>query len=182
MEEMNETLCIEEIQDAEAGVNMVEVAQDEQDQSSDESTDSERDCHHTEDDFAEEVKALQSIYPDFDMAQFEENQLFHALLKGEVRPTLKQVYEMLCPQVLTAQVEAEVQNRVTQALEHAVAEAVERAEKNLLSHIQARGMRPQENGKNASSGVRTHPAVHRLTREDRAKLAKMAQQGETVRL
>ncbi len=130
-----------------------------------------------------EVVALKEIYPDFDMAQFEDDAQFQGLLRGEVRPTLQQVYEMCCPQVLIQrEVAAEVEAKVNQAVEMAVAEAVERAEKNLLSHIQARGMRPQENGKNASGGVRTHPAVHRLTREDRAKLAQMAQQGETVRL
>ncbi len=132
---------------------------------------------------AEEATALQEVYPDFDLSQMMEDETFRALLSGEVRPTLRQVYEMLSPRVLVdTQVQAEVEARLSAAVETAVAEAVAMAEKNLLSHIRARGMRPHESGSNAASGVRTHPAVHRLTREDRAKLAVMAQRGENVRL
>ena len=133
--------------------------------------------------YAEEVQALQEIYPTVDMTSLMANEAFRSLLTGEVKPTLRQVYEMLNPTVLVeTQVQTKVEEVLAQALEAAVAEAVERTEKNLLAHIQARGMRPPENGRNASLGVRTHPAVHRLTKHDRAKLALMAQQGETVHL
>ncbi len=132
---------------------------------------------------AEEATALQAIYPAFDLAGMMEDEGFRGLVSGEVKPTLRQVYEMMRPQVL---VEAQVQTKVSESLaavvDAAVSEAVAMAEKNLCNHIQARGMRPRESGSNAASGVRTHPAVHRLTREDRAKLAQMAQRGENVRL
>ena len=136
-----------------------------------------------EDELASEVQALQEIYPTFDMAKFMADDVFRGLVTGEVKPTLRQVYEMLNPEVLVEEkIQAGVEESLAMAVDAAVTEAVERAEKNLLSHIKARGMRPPENGRNASLGVRTHPAVHRLTKDDRAKLALMAQRGETVQL
>ena len=132
---------------------------------------------------AAEVAALQEIYPQLEVSRMMEDPTLKALVSGEIKPTLRQAFEMLCPQVLVeAQVQARVGECLSAAVETAVSEAVAMAEKNLLSHIQARGMRPCESGTNAASGVRTHPAVHRLTREDRARLAQMAQLGENVRL
>ena len=133
------------------------------------------------------AQELKAIYPDFDPDQLMQDPTVRGLISGEVTPTLRQVFEMLHPEVLVAdQVKAQVEATVAQAVESAVAEAVERAvesaEQNLLSHIKARGMRPPENGRNASVGVRTHPAVHRLTRDDRAKLAQMAQLGQNIQL
>lgn len=160
-----------------------EVAEDAlQDLPTENATD-EQESEPWEEMLAREATALQEIYPSFELTSMMENETFRALLSGEVRPTLRQVYEMLCPEALTeARVQARVQETVSAAVETAVVEAVARAEENLLRHIQARGMRPRENGSNAASGVRTHPAVHRLTREDRAKLAQMAQRGENVQL
>lgn len=136
-----------------------------------------------EETLAAEATALREIYPGFELNAMMEDPAFRALAVGEVKPTLRQVYEMLCPDVvMETRVQARVQETVSAAVESAVAEAVARAESNLLRHIQTRGMRPRENGSNAATGVRTHPAVHRLTREDRAKLAMMAQRGENVQL
>ena len=66
--------------------------------------------------------------------------------------------------------------------EEAVAEAVRLTEERLIGHIRARGTRPPENGMASGTGVRMHPAVDRLTRRDRERLARMAAEGETVRL
>lgn len=137
--------------------------------------------------WGEELEAaasqLQAIYPDFDLSQMMADETFRGLVCGESTPTLRQVYEMLHPTLLVReQIETGVNEAISAAVEVAVARAVEQTEQNLLRHIKTRGMRPSENGKNASLGVRTHPAVHRLTRDERAKLAMMAQQGENIRL
>ena len=66
--------------------------------------------------------------------------------------------------------------------EEAVAEAIRLTEERLIGHIRARGTRPPENGMASGVGVRMHPAVDRLTRRDRERLARMAAEGETVRL
>ena len=66
--------------------------------------------------------------------------------------------------------------------EEAVAEAIRLTEERLIGHIRARGTRPPENGMASGAGVRMHPAVDRLTRRDRERLARMAAEGETVRL
>ena len=62
----------------------------------------------------------------------------------------------------------------------AVAEAVRETEERLLSHIRARGQRPSEVGTGGAAGIRMHPAVNRLTRKERAMLAKRAENGETI--
>lgn len=134
-----------------------------------------------------EIAALRLLYPAFDPTVHMKEPLFAGLVSGELRPTLRQVYE-LChgEEILNAQVEKQVAERVTAAVELAVNEAVERTvtetEQRLLSHIRARGQRPQESGLHAAQGVRTHPAVGRLTKADREKLARRASRGETIRL
>ena len=118
---------------------------------------------------------LCAAYPDVDPALVEQDAAVGALLRGEVRPTPRQAYEITH---LDAIVEARVAEQVTQQLERAVRES----EARLLEHIRTCGQRPVENGVRAAVGVRMHPAVERLTRSDRAALAKRAQRGETIRL
>ena len=93
---------------------------------------------------------------------------------------------------ITEAVETAVARAVSEALaaereaarrtEAEVAEAVRQTEERMIGHIRARGVRPTESGIVSGSGVRMHPAVDRLTRRDRERLARMAAEGETVRL
>lgn len=131
---------------------------------------------------AEEVRA---IYPDFNPAAALEDPLLGALLRGEVKPTLRQLYEAThLEDILEDRVAAGVQERVASAVSEAVAAAVATAvretEERLLSHIRARGRRPAEVGAAGGAGIRMHPAVNRLTRKERAMLAKRAENGETI--
>ena len=134
-----------------------------------------------------EEAALRQIYPDFDLETQMNDPVFEGLVRGDVRPTLKQIYE-LCrhEDMVRERVEAAVQTAVAEAVEQAVAAAVERTvaetEQRMLSHIRARGQRPAESGLNAALGVRAHPAVGRLTKDDRERLARRASRGETIRL
>lgn len=97
-----------------------------------------------------------------------------------------------------AQVEERIQAAVKAAMESAVSGAIETAmasavnaavtqavcehEERLLEHIRARGHRPSENGTSGEGGIYMHPAVERLTRHERAVLARRAENGETVYL
>ncbi len=160
----------------------------------------------------EEAEALRRIYPSFDAEREMQDPMFRALALGEVRPTLRQVYE-LChaaelsgaadepsapPAEEPAQTDAAVhapataaaseagaaaiETAVAAAVASSVAAAVAEAEERLLAHIRARGYRPPENGLSASGGVRMHPAVDRLTRSDRERLAERASRGECITL
>ncbi len=134
-----------------------------------------------------QVAALKSEYPGFDLSSELEHPVMGALLRGECVPTLRQLYEAVhMEDILGGRVEEAVEARVAHTVECAVAQAVEAAvrdcEERLLSHIRARGQRPDENGTGSALGIRMHPAVERLTRRERAMLAKRAENGETVTL
>lgn len=118
-----------------------------------------------------QVRALREVYPDFDMEREMMDRTFRELYTGAVRPTLRQVYEICHRETLQAQ-----------AAEAAASAAADRAEQNLLAHIRARGQRPQENGLSDTGAVQAHPNVERLTRSERAALARKAEQGEHIRL
>lgn len=114
---------------------------------------------------------LCTAYPDVDPADLESDTTVCALLRGEIRPTPRQAYEI-------THLEAIVEARVAERIEAAVRES----EARILDHIRTCGQRPVENGVRAAVGVRMHPAVGRLTRSDRAALARRAERGETIRL
>ena len=134
-----------------------------------------------------ESEALQGIYPGFDLTAELEHPAMGALLRGEKKPTLRQLYEAVhMEDIVAGRVEEAVEARIACAVETAVARAVEIAvrdcEEKLLGHIRARGQRPAENGTRSAQGIRMHPAVDRLTRRERAMLAKRAENGETITL
>ena len=138
-----------------------------------------------------EAEALKAIYPDFDLTAAMDHPVLGSLLRGEGKPTLRQLYEAVHWEDITAgrvetavaaAVAAAVDEAVARTLETAVDEAVRESEERLLSHIRARGQRPAENGVSAAVGIRMHPAVERLTRRERAMLAKRAEDGETIKL
>ena len=133
----------------------------------------------------EEAEGVRAVYPDFDLAAALGDPVLGGLLRGEVKPTLRQLYEATHLDVITAgRVASEVQTKVAEAVSEAVASAVAEAvrdtEERLLSHIRARGQRPSEVGTGGAAGIRMHPAVNRLTRKERAMLAKRAENGETI--
>ena len=134
-----------------------------------------------------EAEALRCIYPTFDPEAELSDPVTGAFLRGEQKPTLRQLYEMVHMEgILEGRVADAVEERVSAAVDAAVSEAVASAvracEERLLGHIRARGQRPAENGTSASAGIRMHPAADRLTRRERAMLAKRAENGEHIRL
>lgn len=129
----------------------------------------------------EEAAGVRAVYPDFDLTAALGDPVLGALLRGEIKPTLRQLYEATHLDTVTAgRVASEVQAKVAETVSAAVAEAVRETEERLLSHIRARGQRPSEVGTGGAAGIRMHPAVNRLTRKERAMLAKRAENGETI--
>lgn len=132
-----------------------------------------------------EAEGVRAVYPDFDLTAEMGHPILGAILRGEAKPTLRQLYEAVhLDDIVEGRVAATVQAQVAEAVAGAVAEAVASAvretEERLLSHIRARGRRPSEVGAMGSGGIRMHPAVSRLTRKERAMLAKRAENGETI--
>lgn len=135
----------------------------------------------------DELTALRSVYPDADPLGDMSDPLFRGLLCGEVKPTLRQVYELYHREALTAAavkgaVGPAVSQAVSEALAEAVPAAVAEAEERLLADIRLRGTRPVENGIASPAVVASHPSVDRLTRSERAALAHRAERGEQIRL
>ena len=134
-----------------------------------------------------EAEGVRAVYPHFDLTAELSHPVLGRILRGEVKPTLRQLYEAvhlddILESRVTSGVQAQVAEAVSDAVSAAVAEAVRETEERLLSHIRARGQRPSEVGTVGGGGIRMHPAVNRLTRKERALLAKRAENGETIQL
>ena len=88
----------------------------------------------------EEAEGVRAVYPDFDLTAALGDPVLGALLRGEIKPTLRQLYEATHLDTVTAgRVASEVQAKVAEAVSAAVAEAVRETEERLLSHIRALG-------------------------------------------
>jgi hypothetical protein len=129
-----------------------------------------------------EAEALRGLYPAFDLAAALADPVMGALLRGEAKPSLRQLYEATHLEAITeGRIASAVEAQVGEAVRTAVAEAERACEERLLGHIRARGQRPSEVGTRGAAGIRMHPAVERLTRKERAMLAKRAENGETIK-
>lgn len=61
-----------------------------------------------------------------------------------------------------------------------LASAASDAEKRVIDHVRARGMRPEENGARAETGILIRQDVSRLSRGDRAEAVRRAMNGDRV--
>lgn len=110
-----------------------------------------------------EAKDLREVYPDFDLGTEVQDKDFQALLRSGV--PMRMAYEVKhMPDIVAGAKKAAADER-----ERAVTEA-----------IRARGERPAENGVSAANGVATGVDVGKLTREQRAEIAKRAARGEKI--
>ena len=131
--------------------------------------------------YAGEAEGVRAVYPTFDLTAEMDHPVLGKILRGEVAPTLRQLYEAThLDEILEGRVSAAVAERLDAAVTAAVEAALREHEQNMLAHIRARGQRPSEMGARAAMGIRMHPAVGRLTRQERAWLAQRAQDGETI--
>jgi hypothetical protein len=112
----------------------------------------------------QQAEEMKEDYPDFDLEAECENEMFLRLI-NDPDMTVRKAYE------------ATHLDEILKGTASTVAEAVR---KNTVDTIRARGNRPPENGLVQQPGVIRKSDASKLTREDRAEIAKRAQKGETI--
>ncbi len=107
---------------------------------------------------------MKSIFPDFDLRkEVRDNPIFSRLLLSGV--DLKTAYETV---------------HKNEILSGAMAYTAGKVREQLVQGIQAKGMRPQENGVMASSAVATGVDVNALTSKDILKILKQVENGASI--
>lgn len=102
---------------------------------------------------------LRAEYPDFDLAAECKNPNFMQMLRTGI--PVKFAYQVT-------------------HLEEIKSNAAKQTEKQVVDNIKAKGARPQENGTTSQSGVAVSKDVSKLSRKERAEMAKRAARGETI--
>lgn len=105
---------------------------------------------------AEETK---KVYPDFDFEEEMKNPEFARLLKAGVK--VKDAYEVI-------------------NIDSIIDRSSKNAEKKVLDSIRAKASRPTENGSEGGSGILLSGNASKLTKKERADLAKRAAKGERI--
>lgn len=112
----------------------------------------------------EEANQLKQEYPEFDLRQELQNRDFAGLI-GQKNPqysiSMKQAYELIHPEA--------VEKRIA-----------ERTAQQVTNNIKARGMRPSEGAVGSQGGITVKSDVTKLTKKDRAEIAKRAARGERI--
>lgn len=111
----------------------------------------------------DEIAGIQEKYPDFDVEAEMQNPVTRRLLKSGV--PLEHIYKL---------------NHMDEVMGKAVETAVADTERRVTENIRAKGSRPDENGTQSSAGYVAKVDVSKLTREQRAEMAKKALRGETI--
>ena len=111
-----------------------------------------------------EAQELKKLYPSFDLAKETENREFLSLLRSGV--PVQHAYEVVHMDEIKAGI-ASMQAKAT--------------EKQIVEGIRARGTRPQEAGASSSSAFVVKDDVHKLTKKDRADIARRVARGEIIK-
>lgn len=110
-----------------------------------------------------EGEAVKAEYPDFDLAAEVKNPAFLSMLRSGV--PVKHAYEVSHFN--------DIKSGVAQ-------QAARQTEKNVVDGIRAKGSRPAENGVSSQSGITFRSDVSKLTRRDRAEIARRVARGEEI--
>lgn len=110
-----------------------------------------------------EAEQVQKLYPSFDLSAEVKNPQFLSMLRAGV--PVQHAYEVIHMEDIKAGVAA-MQAKAT--------------EKQVVDGIRAKGARPAENGMTAQSGFIVKDDVTKLTRQDRAKIARQVEMGAHV--
>lgn len=110
-----------------------------------------------------EAQELRGLYPHFDLGAEMQNRQFMSMLRSGV--PVKTAYEVVHME------------EIKRAVEMSAAKA---AEKQVVDGIRAKGMRPAENGTAAQSGFTVKDDVSKLTKKDRAEIARRVARGEKI--
>lgn len=111
-----------------------------------------------------EGEELKAVYPSFDLQKEVQSGEFLAMLRSGV--PVRHAYEVMHMDQIKAGVAA-MQAKAT--------------EKQVVAGIRARGARPQENGTAAQSAFTIKDDVSKLTRKDRAEIARRVARGEQIK-
>ncbi len=110
-----------------------------------------------------DAEATKAKYPGFDVDVEAENPAFMSMLKSGV--PMEHAYKVL-----------HMDEIVTEAMSTSAAQA----EKRVVENVRAKGARPAENGVAAQSGFVVKDDVSKLSRKERAEIARRAMRGETI--
>ena len=116
-----------------------------------------------EDELARQAAVVSQKYAGFDLAVERKDPRFVGMLQAGV-PMLD-AYRALHMDTILSDWSEQVRSE---------------AEKRITDHVQARGVRPSENGTVRSGGLQLWQNVHQLTREKRAEIADRARNGESI--
>lgn len=110
-----------------------------------------------------EAEQVKSLYPSFDLSAEVQNDQFLSMLRAGV--PVQHAYEV----IHMDEIKAGVAQMTAQA-----------TEKQVVDGIRAKGARPQENGTTAQSAFTVKDDVSKLTKKDRAEIARRAALGERI--
>lgn len=111
----------------------------------------------------QDSEAVKQIYPDFDFGTEVQNQDFAKLLGAGI--DVKTAYEVIHKDDLIG---------------GAMYQTAQTVKQKLTNDIQARGMRPQENGTSGQSAVITKTDVASLSKKDREEIERRVMRGERI--
>ncbi len=111
----------------------------------------------------EEAEQVKAVYPSFDLSAEVKNQQFLSMLKSRV--PMQHAFEVVHLDDIKAGV-ARMQAKAT--------------EKQVVDGIRAKGARPQENGTASQSAFTVKDDVSKLTKAERAEIARRVARGERI--
>ena len=106
---------------------------------------------------------LKAVYPDFDLNAEAQNPRFVNMLKAGV--PVKHAYGVM---------------HMDELMTNAMQTAAKRSEQAVVNNIKARGSRPAENGLSSQSAFTVKDDVSKLSKKDRAEIARRAARGEKI--
>ena len=110
-----------------------------------------------------EAEALKAKFPKFDLSTEVKNPQFLAMLKAGT--PVEHAYKVL---------------HFDELVGDAVSVTAARQEQKVVAQVRARGARPAENGTAAQSAFTVKDDVSKLSKKDRAEIARRAQRGEII--
>lgn len=113
--------------------------------------------------WAEQAEAMKALYPNFDMAQETANPAFVNMLKAGI--PVEHAYKVL---------------HMDEIVSGAVTAAAKQTEQQVVANIRAKGARPAENGTSSQSAFTIKDDVSKLSKKDRAEIARRAAMGEKI--
>lgn len=113
--------------------------------------------------WAEDAESLKKVYPSFNLSAELQNEQFKRMLRAGV--PMQHAYEVAHMDDIKAGV-ARMQAEAT--------------EKQVVEGIRARGTRPPENGASSQSSFVVRDDVSKLSKADRAEIARRAKRGEKI--